>query len=61
LLAPTRVGHAHGPKAHDGTITVDSIPGCTAFTVRFPFGAKGIELGAQDEGVAVREDHAHRR
>jgi putative transposase len=21
LLAPTRVGHAHGPKAHDGTIT----------------------------------------
>jgi len=23
LLAPTRVGHAHGPKAHDGTITTD--------------------------------------
>jgi transposase InsO family protein len=21
LLAPTRLGHAHGPKAHDGTIT----------------------------------------
>jgi len=21
LLAPTRMGHAHGPKAHDGTIT----------------------------------------
>lgn len=24
LLAPTRVGHAHGPKAHDGTITTDA-------------------------------------
>ena len=23
LLAPTRVGHAHGPKAHDGTITTE--------------------------------------
>ena len=23
LLAPTRCGHAHGPKAHDGTITTD--------------------------------------
>ena len=23
LLAPTRVGHAHGPKAHDGTIIPD--------------------------------------
>ncbi len=23
LLAPTRSGHAHGPKAHDGTITTD--------------------------------------
>lgn len=23
LLAPTRVGHAHGPAAHDGTITAD--------------------------------------
>jgi hypothetical protein len=23
LLAPTRLGHAHGPKAHDGTITTD--------------------------------------
>jgi transposase InsO family protein len=23
LLAPTRAGHAHGPKAHDGTITTD--------------------------------------
>jgi putative transposase len=23
LLAPTRVAHAHGPKAHDGTITTD--------------------------------------
>lgn len=23
LLAPTRVGHAHGPVAHDGTITTD--------------------------------------
>jgi putative transposase len=23
LLAPTRVGHAHGPAAHDGTITTD--------------------------------------
>ncbi len=23
MLAPTRVGHAHGPKAHDGTITTD--------------------------------------
>jgi putative transposase len=24
LLAPTRIGHAHGPKAHDGTITTDA-------------------------------------
>jgi putative transposase len=24
LLAPTRLGHAHGPKAHDGTITTDA-------------------------------------
>ncbi len=24
LLAPTRVGHAHGPAAHDGTITTDA-------------------------------------
>jgi transposase InsO family protein len=24
LLAPTRVGHAHGPKAHDGTITTET-------------------------------------
>lgn len=24
LLAPTRVGHAHGPKAHDGTITTEA-------------------------------------
>jgi putative transposase len=24
LLAPTRLGHAHGPKAHDGTITTDT-------------------------------------
>jgi len=24
LLAPTRVGHAHGPKAHDGRITTDT-------------------------------------
>jgi transposase InsO family protein len=24
LLAPTRVGHAHGPKAHDGTITTST-------------------------------------
>src|SRR4029077_15640370 len=24
LLAPTRGGHAHGPKAHDGTITTDA-------------------------------------
>jgi transposase InsO family protein len=24
LLAPTRVGHAHGPKAHDGRITTDA-------------------------------------
>lgn len=23
LLAPARMGHAHGPKAHDGTITTD--------------------------------------
>jgi putative transposase len=23
LLAPTRMGHAHGPKAHDGTITTE--------------------------------------
>lgn len=23
LLAPTRAGHPHGPKAHDGTITTD--------------------------------------
>jgi transposase InsO family protein len=23
LLAPTRVGHAHGPKAHDGTVTTE--------------------------------------
>ena len=23
LLAPTRGGHAHGPKAHDGTITTE--------------------------------------
>ena len=23
LLAPTRLGHAHGPKAHNGTITTD--------------------------------------
>jgi putative transposase len=23
LLAPTRAGHAHGPKAHDGTITTE--------------------------------------
>jgi putative transposase len=23
LLAPTRLGHAHGPKAHDGRITTD--------------------------------------
>jgi transposase InsO family protein len=23
LLAPTRTGHAHGPKAHDGTITTE--------------------------------------
>lgn len=23
LLAPTRLGHAHGPKAHDGTIVTD--------------------------------------
>jgi putative transposase len=23
LLAPTRVGHAHGPQAHDGTITTN--------------------------------------
>jgi transposase InsO family protein len=23
LLAPTRLGHAHGPKAHDGTITTE--------------------------------------
>ena len=24
LLAPTRAGHAHGPKAHDGTIITDA-------------------------------------
>ena len=24
LLAPTRLGHAHGPQAHDGTITTDA-------------------------------------
>jgi transposase InsO family protein len=24
LLAPTRLGHAHGPTAHDGTITTDA-------------------------------------
>jgi transposase InsO family protein len=24
LLAPTRLGHAHGPKAHDGRITTDA-------------------------------------
>jgi len=24
LLAPTRSGHAHGPKAHDGTITTET-------------------------------------
>ena len=24
LLAPTRLGHAHGPKAHDGTIVTDA-------------------------------------
>jgi putative transposase len=24
LLAPTRLGHAHGPAAHDGTITTDA-------------------------------------
>ena len=24
LLAPTRVGHAHGPAAHDGTITTEA-------------------------------------
>lgn len=24
LLAPTRVGHAHGPAAHDGTITTET-------------------------------------
>jgi putative transposase len=24
LLAPTRLGHAHGPKAHDGTLTTDA-------------------------------------
>ena len=24
LLAPTRVGHAHGPTAHDGTITTEA-------------------------------------
>jgi putative transposase len=24
LLAPTRLGHAHGPKAHDGRITTDT-------------------------------------
>jgi transposase InsO family protein len=24
LLAPTRLGHAHGPKAHDGTITTET-------------------------------------
>jgi len=24
LLAPTRLGHAHGPKAHDGTITTEA-------------------------------------
>jgi len=23
LLAPTRAGHAHGPQAHDGTITTE--------------------------------------
>jgi len=26
LLAPTRLGHAHGPTAHDGTITTDAPP-----------------------------------
>jgi hypothetical protein len=25
LLAPTRLGHAHGPKAHDGTITTEGL------------------------------------
>ena len=24
MLAPTRLGHAHGPKAHDGTITTEA-------------------------------------
>ena len=24
LQAPHRVGHAHGPKAHDGTITTEA-------------------------------------
>ena len=26
LQAPHRVGHAHGPKAHDGTITTEAPP-----------------------------------
>jgi hypothetical protein len=25
LLAPTRQGHAHGPKAHDGTIIPEQV------------------------------------
>jgi len=39
-------------KAHDGTITLDSIPGCTAFTVRFPVGEG--EPGPPDDAGAQR-------
>ncbi len=38
-------------REHDGTITVDSVPGCTAFTVRLPAGA--CEPAHSDAGVDV--------
>jgi putative transposase len=34
LLAPTRLGHTHGPKAHDGTITTEAPIRCGGWTRR---------------------------
>ena len=40
LQAPPRAGHAHGPKAHDGTITTEAV--LATFSIRVVVGLRGL-------------------
>ena len=64
LLAPTRVGRPHGPKAHDGTIIPerpDAMGGTDATTSWTPEGVATIFIAVDHYTAACLGIHAARR